>query len=110
MGWPLKIPGDGLELVDRCTSCLRRRTDCRVEAMIEVIVDEGLLGLVHGALDRVKLLRQIKARATSLDHLDHLQQVAARALQAFDDGRVRFMGMMMFVHAYILSPQMGCIN
>ena len=43
--------------------------------MIQVVLDQGALGLSHRAFDRVELLRQIQAGAAFLNHGDHAAQM-----------------------------------
>ena len=88
----LKVAGDGFEFVDRRARRYACRANGCVKAVIEVVVDQSLLGLMHGALDGVKLLCQIDAGPTLFDHLDHLLQMTGRATQALDDGRMRLVG------------------
>jgi small multidrug resistance family-3 protein len=70
-----QILGDGLELIDRC-ACLRGLCiDDMVQAVIQVVVDEGLLGLAHRTLGGVQLLRHIQARASGFNHLRDTAQL-----------------------------------
>ncbi len=55
----LKILGDRLELVDRPTFLSRKRSDHLFEAMIEMILDEGLLGLGDRLFNSEQLLGDI---------------------------------------------------
>src|SRR5713226_7929200 len=70
-GMASEILGDGLELVDRLAAIRGRRIDRDIQTMIEMVLDQRLLRLANGLFDRVELLRQIKAGAPRLDHVDH---------------------------------------
>ncbi len=50
-----------------------------------MILNQGSLRLTDGFLNRVKLLRDIEARARGLDHLDHTAQMPLRSLEPFCD-------------------------
>jgi hypothetical protein len=58
------------------------------QAMVEVVLDQGSLGIANCALDRMQLLREIKAWTTFLDHGDDAPEVTFRPLQAFCDLRM----------------------
>ena len=77
------VPGGATR--DRAALIARQRTDDVFKAMIEVVLDQRLLGLSDRLLDRVKLLGEVKAWAPGLDHLDDLAQMALRPLQALGD-------------------------
>jgi hypothetical protein len=53
-----------------------------------VIVDQRLLGLANGLIDRMKSLSPIEARPTFLNHGDDATQVALGTSQPLDDLRV----------------------
>src|SRR5690606_10512182 len=87
----LEILCDIFEFVYGAATFLRKRTDCLFQTMIEMILDEGALGLGNRLFDRVKLLGHIEARPPALNHLDHLLQVPGRSLETFDDFGMCFM-------------------
>jgi hypothetical protein len=60
----------------------------RIEAVIDVIVDEGLLGLGNSLLDRMKLLGQVEAGSAIIEHRDDPAQVSLGPLQPLDDLRM----------------------
>src|SRR6202789_587651 len=76
---------DGLELIDRCARLRALCIDDMVQAMIQVVVDESLLGLAHRTLGGVQLLRHIQARASGFNHLRDTAQLALGALEALQD-------------------------
>jgi len=71
---PSEIAGDGFQLrpVARVLG---------VEAMVHVVMDQSLLGVVDGAFDRLQLLRNVNARPPILNHTDDRTQVAFGAFQ-----------------------------
>jgi hypothetical protein len=56
-----QILGDGLEFINRCAGQRALRIDDVVQAVIQVVVDKGLLGLAHRALGGMELLGHIQA-------------------------------------------------
>ena len=66
---------------------------CQIEAVIDVIMDQPAPRLADRFLDRIKLLRQIKAAAPFLKHGDDPAHMAVRPLEAFDDIRMRRVNM-----------------
>jgi hypothetical protein len=81
----LQIFGDRPEFVDGSAMLAIQRTHGIVKAMVEMIVDQGLLGLGDSLLDGMQLLGDIKAGAASFNHLDNRAQMPVRALQPLDD-------------------------
>jgi len=77
-----------LEFIDWAPLCPRQRPDRLLEAVFDVVVDQHLLGLRNGLLDRIQLLGNVEARPLRLDHLDDAAQVTFGAPQALDDFRV----------------------
>ena len=77
-----------LEFIDWAPLCPRQRPDPLLEAVFDVVVDQRLLGLRNGLLDRIQLLGNVEARPLRLDHLDDAAQVTFGAPQALDDFRV----------------------
>src|SRR5260221_4679685 len=103
-----KILADRLELLDRRPRLARQRPDALLETMVDVIVDQRLLGIGDRLLDGVELLREIEAAALRLDHRDDLAQMALGAFQPIADGRVglvRGLG-----HRHNLSPWRGYVE
>ena len=43
---------------------------CTIKTMVDVIVDQFALGVGDGVFNGMKLLREIEARLTCLDHAD----------------------------------------
>ena len=60
--------------------------------MIDVVVDQGPLGLADGFFDGVKLLGQVEARAPFVEHRDDPAQMAFSPLQPLDDIRMGLVG------------------
>ena len=58
------------------------------ETVIQVVLDQGLLGLLDRFLHRLQLLRDIEAVAPLNDHVDGAAQVPTGPAKAFDDGRM----------------------
>src|SRR5258708_39377189 len=99
---------DRLELVDRHARLARQRPETLLEAMVDMIVDQRLLGVGDRLLDGVELLDEIEAAALGLDHRDDLAQMPFGPLQPVDDGgrgRVRRR-----VHYRNLSPWRGYVE
>lgn len=90
--WPLsEIFGDRLELGDRLPGLRRIAVRRMRQAMVDMIVDQGLLGRRDRLFDRMKLLGQIEATASRLDHADGFAQMPLGPLQSIDDLGVGFM-------------------
>ena len=79
-----------------------------VQTVVDVIVDEGFLGLSDRLLHGVELLREIEAGTAVGEHLNYLVKMAFGAFQAFDDFRMA--GVRMFFHGDYLSPWRGYGN
>ncbi|MET4320041.1 hypothetical protein ABIC02_003789 [Bradyrhizobium sp. RT5a] len=60
----------------------------RIQAVVDMIVDEGFFGLGDGFLDRMKLLGQVETGAAIIEHRDDPAQVPLGALQPLDDIRM----------------------
>jgi hypothetical protein len=86
-----QVPGHGFELPERSAACCAWRFERAVEAVVDVIVNQGLLGVLDGALDRLKLLRDLRARPALLDHLDDHAKMAIGTLETLDDRGVMVM-------------------
>ncbi|OKO84231.1 hypothetical protein AC629_21690 [Bradyrhizobium sp. NAS80.1] len=76
-----------------------RQLESLLETVIDVIVDQCLLGIFDRALHGLQLLRYLDARLTLLDHLDDLLEVAVGALQALGNRGVR-----MVLHTFSNPP------
>lgn len=72
------------------------------QAMVDVILNQGALGLANGFFHRMQLLGNIHAGTAILDHGDDAAQVALGAFEPFDDVAVTLMVVMAFMHD--LSP------
>jgi hypothetical protein len=59
---------DGLELLYRSPAVASVRSHCVFQAMVNVVVHQDLLGLSDRLLDGMKLLRDVEARPTLLEH------------------------------------------
>jgi len=84
---PLKIP------CDRAQFGAVGLGRIRIEAVIEMIVDQRPLGIRDGVLDRLHLLGDVEARPARLDHLDHGAQMTVGAFQPGDQRGVACMSM-----------------
>jgi len=73
--------------------------------MVDMIVDQGFLGRCDRLFDRMKLLGQVEAAASRLDHADGLAQMPLGAFQPIDDLGVGFMSDVS--HDPMLSPWRG---
>lgn len=86
-----EILGDGLEL--GCCGGAIRSDQCIIKAVVDMVLDQGPFGLLHGFLHCVKLLRDIHAKLSVLDHPDHAGKVTIGAFQPLhDDGVGCMMG------------------
>jgi hypothetical protein len=63
------------EFIDRAPLSTRQRPDRLLEAVSDVMLDQRLLGLRNGLLDRMQLLGNVEARPLRLDHVDDAAQV-----------------------------------
>src|SRR5262249_11923955 len=82
---PLQILRDRLELAHDVARRLAPPVHGGIEAMIDVIVDQGLFCLADGLLDGVQLLRHVETGARLLDHRDDAPQMPFGPLQPLDD-------------------------
>lgn len=98
---------DFLEFIDRTTLITRQRPDHVFKTVFEMVLDQGLLGLGNGLLDRMKLLCNLSTRPSRLHHFDDTLQVAACPLEALGDGRMGGMYMKLIIHLLMLSPREG---
>lgn len=88
MGLVLEIFRDGFEGVDHRALLTWQRPDGLIEAAVQMVLNQGLLGLTDGALDRLQLLCDIETGTPRLDHLDDLAEMPVCPLQPLDDGWV----------------------
>src|SRR3954451_12167119 len=85
----LKISRDRLELGEHTPGRLvRPAVGGGGQAVVDVIVDQGLLRLADRLLDGVQLLRQVETWSTFGEHRDDLLEVPVGAFQPLDDLRV----------------------
>jgi hypothetical protein len=91
----LEVAGDLAELVDGSAVRWRQRADRIFQAMIEMIVDQRLLGLSDRLFHGMQLLGDIEAGLAALYHDDDRAQMAVGALQALDDLGMRFVDVSM---------------
>ncbi|VVS96732.1 conserved hypothetical protein [Rhizobium sp. EC-SD404] len=103
---PSEIFCQCLEVVDELAVRSRLAVARRSQAMIEMIVNEGPLGLLNGLLHGVHLLRDVEARTLRLDHRNDALEMSFSALEALDDVGMRGMKVGMS-HCKKLSPRGG---
>src|SRR4030081_3630199 len=89
-----QVPGHGFELPERSPACCPWRLERAVEAVTDVVVNQGLLGVLDRALDRLQLLRNLQARPVLLDHFDDHVKMAVGAPEPLDNR-----GMLMMRHS-----------
>lgn len=66
------------------------------KAVIQVVLDQGLLGLLNRLLHCLQLLRNVKTGAPLCQHVYRAAQVSIGPSQAFDDGRMGGMCVRLF--------------
>ena len=74
--------------------------DGMLQAMIDVILDQGAFGLAHGFFHGVKLLGDIHTGTTLFNHGENAAQVPLCSLQSFTDCGMTLMVVAMFVLAH----------
>jgi hypothetical protein len=85
-----EILRDQLELAKRSPASCSRHLERAVEAMRDVIVDQGFLGTLNRAFDSLQLLGKLVAWPALLNHLDDHAKMAVGTPETFDDrGMVR---------------------
>ncbi len=84
-----QVFGDQLELFDLGALVSRKRAGDVFQTMVDVVVDQGFLGLRYGLFDRLQLLGQFKAGSARLQHLYDRPQMALHPLEPVDDIGVR---------------------
>ena len=77
---PLEIAGNGLELRFVGLGTLG------VEAMVHMVVDQGALGIGNGTFYSLKLLSDIDAGLTVLNHSDDRAEMAFGTFQPGNEG------------------------
>lgn len=92
-GWKpaSQVLGDFPELGHRLLRLDRVAVGGMGQAVVDVVVDQGLLRRRDRLLDGVKLLGEINAGPLVLHHLDDGPHMPLGAFQAFDDFRMRRM-------------------
>jgi hypothetical protein len=95
----LKVFRDRLEFADH--GPCRRASPVRgsAEAVVNMIVNQRLLGLADGLFDGIELLRQVETWPTLFDHGNDAPKVAFSAFEALDDLRMRLMDVFHGSHA-----------
>jgi hypothetical protein len=63
--------------------------------MIDVVVDQGALGLADGLFYSMQLLGEIEARSSFAEHFDHPAEMTVSPLQALDDIGMSFVKVIM---------------
>lgn len=76
-----------------------------IKAVIHMIVDQSLLGIAHGALDRLQLLRDVHTGPTLFDHGDHGTQMPFGTFEPRYDFGVACMVMGVRHTNWITSPR-----
>ena len=56
-----------------------------IQAVVDVVMHQSLLGLGDRFLDRMKLLSNVEARLALLDHVDHRSEMALNPIQTLND-------------------------
>ena len=84
---------DGPELPQGRISLPAGGSDRLIKAMIDVIVDQRLLGVVDRILDRLQLLSKFEAGPPAFDHADDRLKMPFRAPETTDD-----LGMVLVLH------------
>lgn len=87
-GYPLQVLGDFLEFIERAARTGPAFADGCVEAVVDVIVDQLLLGVGNRVLHGVELLGELQARPMLLDHRDGAAEVSVGTAKPLDDFRV----------------------
>jgi len=82
---PLEVLRDSLKFLDQGPELARHDLRGVFDAMVQVRLDEFLLGIAHGFFDGMQLLRKLHARAPRIEHLHYSREVAMSAFQPRDD-------------------------
>lgn len=99
---------DCLEFFDWYPRRGRGRTDRALQAVVEMIVDQRLLGGLDRLLDRLELLGDLQAVAPFFQHPDDAAEMPLRVAKALDDRGVR--GMNGVTHDLTLPQGEGYSN
>jgi hypothetical protein len=83
--WSSQIFGERFELPQSHIALPAGRSNCPIKAMIDVVMDQRLLGIHYRALDRLQLLSKLHARLPFFDHTDDDLQMTVSALESLDD-------------------------
>lgn len=81
-----EIARDFPELVQRMALSRFERPHQVFKAMVQMVLNQGFLGLLDRLLHCLQLLRNIEAVSPLNHHLNGAAQVPAGSAQAFDDG------------------------
>lgn len=76
------------ELVHGMALANTQRAHKILKAVIQVVLDQGFLGLLNRFLHRLQLLRDFEAGSSLLQHFYGAAQMSAGSAQAFDYGRM----------------------
>src|SRR5579863_8463010 len=77
----LEVFGNSLKLLDKLPDFFGHHFRGGLHAVVDVILDQLLLGVTQRLLYRVQLLGQLHARPARLEHLDHPRQVSLGTLE-----------------------------
>lgn len=70
--------------------------------MIDMVFDQRSFCAANRAFDSKKLLGDFRARSAGFDHLNDAAQMAAGAVEPFDDRGMAFMNVI--THSPLISP------
>src|SRR4029077_18765468 len=100
-----EILRDRFELFDRGALLARQRADRLLETVFDVVVNQCLLGLCDGLLDRLQLLSDVETRPLRLDHVDDAAQMPFGTTQAPDDLGMGLMDLGLVHSVYPILPE-----
>lgn len=80
-----------LEFVDGVVPIIFKWLRQVIKTIVQMVLDESLLGLMNGFFYRLQLLRDVETATTVLDHLNGAVEMPAGTAQSFDNCGVRFM-------------------
>jgi len=86
--WSSQIFGDGFEFPQSQITFPAGRSNCAIKAMINVVMDQCLLGIHDRTLDCLQLLSKLSAGLLFFDHTDDNLQMTVGALEPLDDVRM----------------------
>ena len=87
--WLSKVPGDSPERGKRSLPPEARRLHRAIQAVRDVIMDQGLLGIVDHVFRAPGAVGRAQGRLLFLDHGDDLVEVSVCSLQAPDNAGTR---------------------